>query len=88
VNVFNNPGVYQIMTTPGYGRPSTMYTGMTNNLGRRLQEHGRGGFDNIAHPMNQAGYRGMDTRYRYAYADNPFEARAQELYLLNQHNFP
>ena len=65
-----------------------MYTGMTNNLGRRLQEHGRGGFDNIAHPMNQAGYRGMDTRYRYAYADNPFEARAQELYLLNQHNFP
>jgi hypothetical protein len=27
-------GVYQIMTTPGLGRPSMVYTGMSNDLSR------------------------------------------------------
>ncbi|CAF4223897.1 unnamed protein product, partial [Rotaria sordida] len=37
--------------------------------------------------MNQAGYRGMDVRARYAAADSRLEARAQELFLLGQRNF-
>jgi hypothetical protein len=81
-------GVYQIMTTPGLGRPSMVYTGMSNDLSRWLQEHGRGGGDNIASLMNQAAYRGMNTRFRYAPADNIFEARGQELFLLDQQSFP
>jgi predicted GIY-YIG superfamily endonuclease len=76
------------MSTRGQGRPSLMYTGMSNDLGRRLQEHGRGGEDNIAHLMNQATHRGIDTRFRYAFANNSREARAQELYLFNQRNYP
>lgn len=45
------------------------------------------GLDNIALQMNQAANRGMDVRVRYAQADNLYEARAQELFLLNQRNF-
>jgi len=76
------------MTTLGPGRPFLTYTGMSSDLNRRLQEHGRGGWDNIASFMNQAANRGMNTRFRYAQADNIFEARAQELFLLNQGIFP
>ncbi len=37
--------------------------------------------------MNQANNRGIDTRARYAFANNELEARAQELALLDQRNF-
>lgn len=76
------------MATSGQGRPSMMYTGMSNDLHRRMQEHGRGGTDNIADLMNQAANRGINTRFRYSLADNIYEARAQELFLLGQQNFP
>jgi len=75
------------MTTSGVGRPETQYSGMSMNVNRRLDEHGRGGLDNIAEQMNQAAYRGMDVRARYAPADSALEARAQELFLLDQRNF-
>ncbi|UJR16739.1 hypothetical protein I4U23_003639 [Adineta vaga] len=81
------PGVYQLMTMAGMGRPTTQYTGMSLDLHRRLNEHGRGGSDNIALQMHQAANRGMDVRARFAPADNIFEARAQELFLLDQRNF-
>ena len=75
------------MTTNGMGRPTTQYSGMSINVNRRLDEHGRGGLDNIATQMHQAANRGMDVRGRFAPADDAFEARAQELYLLDQRNF-
>ncbi len=80
-------GVYQIMTKLGQVRPSLMHTGMSNDLNRRLQEHGRDFTDSIASLIHQAAYRGMDTRFRYALADNTREARAQELFLLDQRSF-
>ncbi|CAF3551591.1 unnamed protein product [Rotaria sp. Silwood1] len=86
-NAHSGPGVYQLMATYGVGRPTTQYSGMSLDVNRRLDEHGRGGLDNIATQMNQASYRGMDVRARYASADSPFEARAQELFLLDQRNF-
>ncbi len=75
------------MTMGGMGRPAVQYSGMSNDVHRRLDEHGRGGLDNIALQMHQAANRGMDVRARYASADNPLEARAQELFLLDQRNF-
>jgi hypothetical protein len=75
------------MTTNGMDRPTTQYSGMSSDISRRLDEHGRGGLDNIATQMHQAAYRGMDVRGRFASADNPLEARAQELFLLGQRNF-
>lgn len=80
-------GVYQLMTMPGVGRPTVQYTGMSNDLNRRLDEHGRGGWDNLASQMHQAANRGMDVRARFAPADSIFEARAQELLLLGQRDF-
>ncbi len=62
-------------------------SGMSMNVSRRLDEHGRRELDNIATQMNQAAYRGMDVRARYAPADSALEARAQELFLLDQRNF-
>ena len=80
-------GVYQLSTSNGYGRPTTQYTGMSNDLERRVNEHARASSDNLQLQMNQAANRGMDVRMRFAPADNPFEARAQELFLLGQRNF-
>ena len=80
-------GVYQLMASNGVGRPATQYSGMSINVSRRVNEHDRGGLDNIALQMNQAANRGMDVRVRYAQANSPFEARAQELYLLNQRDY-
>jgi chemotaxis regulatin CheY-phosphate phosphatase CheZ len=62
-------------------------SGISIDVSRRLDEHGRGGLDNIATQMNQAANRGMDVRARYAPADNALEARAQELFLLDQRNY-
>lgn len=75
------------MTTNGIGRPSVQYSGMSGDLNRRLGQHGYGGSDNLSWHMHQANYRGMDTRVRYAEADSQLEARAQELYLLQQREF-
>ena len=80
-------GVYQLMTSPGVGRPTIQYSGMSRDVNRRLDEHGRCGLDNIALQMNQAANRGMDVRVRYAPADSLLEARAQELFLLHQRNY-
>jgi hypothetical protein len=76
-----------MMTTDGVGRPTAQYSGMSEDLNRRLNQHGYGGSDNISWPMHQANYRGMDVRVRYAEAGNGLEARAQELYLLGQRNY-
>jgi hypothetical protein len=54
-----------------------VYTGISNGLGR-------GGWDNTESLINQAVYRGMNTRFRYVPTDSSLEARAQELYLLLQ----
>ena len=75
------------MTTEGVGRPAAQYAGMSNDLSRRLDEHGRRGTDNIAMQMDQASSRGMDVRARFAPADSALEARAQELYLLGQRDY-
>ena len=75
------------MTSSGSGRPTAQYAGMSRDISRRLDEHGRGGPDNIARQINQAADRGMDVRVRYASADNPLEARAQELHLLDQRDY-
>ncbi|CAF1474511.1 unnamed protein product [Rotaria sordida] len=91
-----NSGVYQIMTSSVcftlkvyfYIIVSEQFnSGMSVNVNRRLDEHGRCTSDNIVTQMNQAGYRGMDVRARYAAADSRLEARAQELFLLGQRNF-
>jgi len=84
---FLSLGVYQIMTSDGAGRPTTQYSGMSNNVNRRLNEHGYGGSDNLTWQMHQANYRGTDVRVRYAEADSALEARAQELYLLGQRDY-
>ena len=57
------------------------------DVNRRLNEHARGALDNIATHMHQAAYRGMDVRGRWASADDALEARAEELFLLDQRNF-
>ncbi len=75
------------MTVPDSGRPTIRYTGLSNNINGRIDDHGRGGWDNIASFMSQAQDRGIDTRIRYAPASSPMEARAQELSLLEQRNF-
>ncbi|CAF0796889.1 unnamed protein product [Adineta ricciae] len=87
IGAHNGPGVYQMMTTSGVGRPTIQYAGMSMDVHRRLNEHGRGGMDNIAVQMQQAANRGMDLRARFAPADSAFEARAQELFLLNQRDY-
>ncbi|CAF3496364.1 unnamed protein product [Adineta steineri] len=87
IDAHAGPGVYQLMTMPGMGRPTTQYSGMSNDLSRRLDEHGRGGWDNLASPMHQAAIRGMDVRARFAPADGALEARAQELLLLGQREY-
>ncbi|CAF3209923.1 unnamed protein product [Rotaria sp. Silwood2] len=87
INAPHGPGVYQLMTTNGAGRPTTQYVGMSNDVSRRLDEHGRRENDNIMIQMNQAANRGMDVRACYAPADNTLEARAQELYLLGQRDY-
>lgn len=87
INAPRSSGVYQLSTSDGYGRPTTQYTGMSNDLSRRIDEHARGGFDNLATQMNQAANRGMDVRVRYAPAATPYEARAQEMFLFDQRNF-
>ncbi|CAF3506450.1 unnamed protein product [Rotaria socialis] len=83
----SGPGVYQLMTTNGIGRPKIRYTGMSNDIGRRLDEHARCTSDNITTQMNQAANRGMDVRARFAPADSALEARAQELFLLGQRDY-
>ncbi len=75
------------MTVPDSGRPTHRYTGMSNDMHRRINEHGRGGLDNISPFMSQAQNRGIDTRVRYAPASSPLEAKAQELSLLENRNY-
>jgi predicted GIY-YIG superfamily endonuclease len=75
------------LTATGAGRPTSRYTGMSNDVYRRVDEHGRGEPDNISSFMHQAHIRGIDTRVRYAEADSRMEARAQELFLLSQRNY-
>lgn len=80
------PGVYEISTRqPGVvGRPNVQYAGMDSHLGRRGNDHGRGGSDNIADLVARAANQGLNTQIRYAQANSVAEARAQELYLLDQ----
>ncbi|CAF1375929.1 unnamed protein product [Didymodactylos carnosus] len=80
------PGVYQISTTDGPGRPTTKYTGMSGDLSTRIDQHGRGE-SNISEQMNEASGQGMNTRVQYSETDSRAEARGQEMFLLDQHNF-
>ncbi|CAF1063953.1 unnamed protein product [Didymodactylos carnosus] len=80
-------GVYQIATTTGLGRPNIRYSGMSNDVHSRVNDHGRANGDNLDIQFNQARNRGISTMVRASASSSAYEARAQELQALDSRNF-
>lgn len=88
VPVQDHPGVYLISTTNGGpGRPEQQYVGKDAHLGSRVNDHGRGGGDNIADLMQRAGNQGKTVMVQMSNATSRDEARAQEIYLLDNAHY-
>ena len=70
-NIPSKPGIYTMTQSGPWGTPIALYTGQTNNLKRRIQEHNRGnGEQFIDHYIgNVADKRTL--RVKYVKTPNP-----------------
>lgn len=78
------PGIYLLSTSiPGKPGPKEkQYIGKEKNSGERVNDHGRGGNDNLADLINRTQNQRKTVLSQTAPANSTKEARAQELYML------